>query len=113
LHCRESKLSSSGLPVENVSRAVSSNWLTTGPGEAGTEFVEGVSVPFFLSSAHCQRWSRESQIGLTIDHAPVAPVTRFVVLWRRFLELDSPVRLLSCFLLGRNFDGIILIITRK
>jgi len=70
-------------------------------------------VPFFLSSAHCQKWSREPHTRVTIDHAPIAPVAWFIVLWRRFLELDDPIRLVSCFLLGRHFDGIILIVTRE
>jgi hypothetical protein len=52
LHSSDSGLSSSGRPVANVSLALSSNGFTTGPGEAGTEFVDGVSVPRFLSSDH-------------------------------------------------------------
>lgn len=49
LHCCRSGLSSRGRPVAKVSRAVSSSWLTTGPGDAME--ADGEVTAFFLSSA--------------------------------------------------------------
>jgi len=44
LHCNSEVPSSRGRPVGKVSRAASSRGLTIGPGETGTELVEGVLI---------------------------------------------------------------------
>lgn len=51
LHCCRSGESSRGRPVAKASRALSSSWLTTGPGEA-TE-AAGELTFFFFSSVLC------------------------------------------------------------
>jgi hypothetical protein len=61
--------------VGKVSLALSSRGLTTGPGEAGTELVEGVSVPFF---------SVLSQRSSSTHHTPCVGVPSITLPSRQF-----------------------------
>ena len=79
-----------------------------GPGDAGTELVEGVPVPFLSSGGWTYvsnlrpTMGNNSIMDRTINYAAIAPVSGLVLLGCALLQLEA--LLLAILLRVRNLD---------